>query len=123
MLKRIFSRTDRGEQSDAPPAAPRRLRTLLLRSAGLGLAMQDAPQSVPAATPAPPADVATIDGELYETAHVPGNGFVPAIGATPPDLADTATRRGTSPPAPAPASEAAISADERARILGYFDSP
>ncbi|KWD71343.1 hypothetical protein [Burkholderia ubonensis] len=114
MLKRILSRTDRGEQSDAPPAAPRRLRTLLLRSAGFGLAMQDALQSVPAAT---------IDGELYETAHVPGNGFVPAIGATPPDLADTATRRGTSPPAPAPASEAAISADERARILGYFDSP
>ncbi|WP_232435647.1 hypothetical protein [Burkholderia ubonensis] len=49
-----------------------------------------------------------------------------AIGATPPDLADTATPRGTSPappPAPAPASEAAISADERARIPGYFDSP
>ncbi|WP_256254316.1 hypothetical protein [Burkholderia ubonensis] len=45
-----------------------------------------------------------------------------AIGATPPDLADTATPRGTSP-APAPASEAAISADERARIPGYFDSP
>ncbi|WP_322064284.1 hypothetical protein [Burkholderia ubonensis] len=68
--------------------------------------------------------MATIDGELYETAHVPGNGFVPAIGATPPDLADTATPRGTSPPpAPAPASEAAISADERARILGYFNSP
>ncbi|PAK14208.1 penicillin-binding protein 1A [Burkholderia ubonensis] len=86
--------------------------------------MQDALQSVPVATPAPPADVATIDGELYETAHVPGNGFVPAIGATPPDLADTAMPRGTSPPpAPAPASAAAISADERARILGYFDSP
>ncbi|WP_060257671.1 hypothetical protein [Burkholderia ubonensis] len=85
--------------------------------------LQDALQSVPVSTPAPPADVATIDGELYETAHVPGNGFVPAIGATPPDLADTATPRGTSPPAPASASEAAISADERARILGYFDSP
>ncbi|WP_157659343.1 hypothetical protein [Burkholderia ubonensis] len=26
-------------------------------------------------------------------------------------------------PPPAPASEAAISADERARIPGYFDSP
>ncbi|WP_157647160.1 hypothetical protein [Burkholderia ubonensis] len=54
---------------------------------------------------------------------MPGNGFVPAIGATPPDLADTATPRGTSPPPPAPASEAAIGADERARIPGYFDSP
>ncbi|KVQ34470.1 penicillin-binding protein [Burkholderia cepacia] len=84
--------------------------------------MQGALQSVPAFSEDMPVDAVTIDGELFEAAHIPGNGFVPTIGVThaaappvPPDA--------VAAPLPGISSALRVSAAERDRILRYFDTP
>lgn len=84
--------------------------------------MQGALQSVPPFTEEMPADAVAIDGELFEAAHVPGNGFVPAIGVTQ-TVAPPVPPDGVTAPVSGNPSALRVSTAERDRILRYFDAP
>ena len=93
--------------------------------------MSVALNGVPQQQMAMPPGVSVVNGELYESDKLPGNGFVASIGIDDNSGGFSLPFFGNSPPEPAapppaaaqPPSPGGVDAREKARILDLFKHP